>query len=412
MNIKCADDQVQWLFLDLNSFFASCEQQDRAELRGKPVIVVPMMNDATCAIAASYAAKAFGIRTGTRVWEAKKMCPDLLVIKARHKLYVDYHHRILEVLDSCIPISKVMSIDEAACRLMGSECHVEKAIALSHKIKTTLREKIGEAMTCSIGLGPNIFLSKIASGMKKPDGLTIIRKCDLPQALHPLKLQQLYGVGRRMEERLIRHGIKSVATLMAASPYQLRRVWGGVQGALYYELLHGADLQPPSSAFMHSISHQHVLEPEFRNQAGARQFAQHLLTKATERLRYKGYYCRRLGISLRLEGEPSRYWWNETTFAETQDTGFLMQQMMRLCINLPSFKPKKITVLLLDLVHTSKHQPDLFATQPERKNLLPLIDKINHRYGRNTISFGRVGDGVRSFTGHAAFQRVPERFEF
>ena len=87
---------LRWLVLDLNSFFASCEQQEDPELRGKPVIVVPTMAETTCAIAASYPAKAFGIKTGTLVHEARRLCPDVQLVQAHHKLYVEYHHRILD----------------------------------------------------------------------------------------------------------------------------------------------------------------------------------------------------------------------------------------------------------------------------------------------------------------------------
>ena len=98
---------MNWLFVDLNSYFASVEQQDRPELRGKPVGVVPMMADTTCCIAASYEAKAFGVKTGTIVADARRMCPDIVLVEARHELYVDYHHRIVEAVESCLPVTAV-----------------------------------------------------------------------------------------------------------------------------------------------------------------------------------------------------------------------------------------------------------------------------------------------------------------
>src|ERR1039458_373592 len=100
---------MSWLFVDLNSYFASVEQEARPELRGRPVGVVPMMADTTCCIAASYEAKAYGVKTGTVVGEAKKMCPDLVLVEARHELYVEYHHRIVEAVESCLPVTAVMS---------------------------------------------------------------------------------------------------------------------------------------------------------------------------------------------------------------------------------------------------------------------------------------------------------------
>ncbi|MGB9152836.1 MAG: DNA polymerase, partial [Alphaproteobacteria bacterium] len=207
MNMTSPDNTVNWLFLDLNSFFASCEQQERPELRGRPVAVVQMMTDSTCAIAASYEAKAFGVKTGTAIWEAKKRCPGLVLVKARHKLYVQYHRRIIEAVDTCLPVTKVCSIDEMACRLVGREREVPAARELAHKVKQTVREKVGELMICSVGLGPSLFLGKVGSDMQKPDGLVVITKNDLPDVLHRLKLTDIYGIGARMEHRLNQAGI-------------------------------------------------------------------------------------------------------------------------------------------------------------------------------------------------------------
>ena len=128
---------MNWLFVDLNSYFASVEQEARPELRGRPVGVVPMMADTTVCIAASYEAKAYGVKTGTVVAEAKKMCPDLVLVEARHELYVDYHHRIVEAVESCLPVTAVMSIDEMACRLMGRERPLLAAMELGRKVKRT-----------------------------------------------------------------------------------------------------------------------------------------------------------------------------------------------------------------------------------------------------------------------------------
>ena len=179
MNIL-AENPVQWLFLDLNAFFASCEQQENPALRGKPVIVVQTLTDSACAIAASYAAKGFGIKTGTLVREARRLCPEVIPVQANHRLYTDYHDRILKAVDTCLPIEKVMSIDEMACRLMGTERQVPVARELALKIKRALREQVGECLTCSIGLAPNVFLGKVGSDLQKPDGLVVITPTTCP----------------------------------------------------------------------------------------------------------------------------------------------------------------------------------------------------------------------------------------
>lgn len=415
-------DAVNWLFLDLNSFFASCEQQERPELRGRPIIVTPMATDSTCAIAASYEAKAFGIKTGTPVWEAKRMCPGLVAVLARHRVYLDYHHRVIAAVESCLPVTKPLSIDEMACRLMGREREVGQARALALLVKRAILEQVGARMTCSVGLAPSVFLGKIASDMQKPDGLVVIRRRDLPEILYPLALRDLYGIGRGMERRLRGFGITSVEALMQVPRARLRQVWGGVQGVLYYELLHGADLQPPSSPETHSISHQHVLEPELRTMAGAREFSRHLAAKAAERLRHKGYYCRRLGVGVSAEKrtwEPmgdGESWGNETGFRETQSTEFLLERLGVLWRACPRLQPKAVWVVLSGLVPAERHQPDLFAQEDpvaqRRERLSPLLDQINQRYGRGAIGFGVSPEAARRFSGHAAFARVPETFEF
>jgi DNA polymerase-4 len=213
MNKSTADNPVQWLFPDLNAFFASCEQQENPALRDKPVIVVRTPTDSAVAIAASYTAKGFGIKTGTLVREARQLCPDVITVQANHRLYTDYHDRILKAVDTCIPVEKVCSIDEMACRLMGTERQVPVARALALKIKQALREQLGECLTCSIGIAPNVFLGKVGSDLQKPDGLTVITKDNLPDVLLGPELRDIYGIGERMEPRLHRAGILTVAQL-------------------------------------------------------------------------------------------------------------------------------------------------------------------------------------------------------
>src|SRR5215469_10263683 len=138
-----AGPALNWLFVDLNSYFASVEQQDRPELRGKPVGVVPMLADTTVCIAASYEAKAFGVRTGTVVADARRMCPGILLVEGRHELYTEYHHRVVEAVESCVPVTAICSIDEMACRLMGRERPLLAAIDLARKVKSAIAEKVG-----------------------------------------------------------------------------------------------------------------------------------------------------------------------------------------------------------------------------------------------------------------------------
>jgi hypothetical protein len=129
-------EQVNWLFLDMNSYFASVEQQVQPHLRGRPTAVVTVDADSTVCIAASYEAKAFGVSTGTALGEARKKCPDLNVVVARHEIYVEYHEKIKAAVEqNCLHISKIVSIDEMECRLGGRDRQISNAQELARKVK-------------------------------------------------------------------------------------------------------------------------------------------------------------------------------------------------------------------------------------------------------------------------------------
>src|SRR5579875_436029 len=238
-----AEPRLQWLFLDLNSYFASVEQQLRPELRNRPIAVVPVKAETTCAIAASYEAKAYGVRTGTQVAEARRLCPGIVLVEARHEIYVEYHKRIVEAVERCVPVSAVCSIDEMACRLLGREQPLRHALELAREVKTAIRRHVGETLRCSIGLAPNRYLSKVASDMDKPDGLVALTPDILDAALRRLTPRDLPGVGARMEKRLHAAGIHTMDQLLALDRDGMRRAWGSVNGEKLWHWLRGEDFQ-------------------------------------------------------------------------------------------------------------------------------------------------------------------------
>ncbi len=212
-----SNKKLDWLFLDMNSYFASVEQELRPELRDKPTVVVPVMADSTCCIAASCEAKKCGIKTGTKVGVAKRLCSTLNIVESRPTLYIKYHKLIVSAVGSVLPIDKVHSIDEMSCKLTGRHRDYENATALAHAVKRAIKEYVGEYLRCSVGLAPNRFIAKVASGMKKPDGFTVITKEDLPQNLYPLSLRALPGIGARMHARLKKHNVHNVEDLYSLS---------------------------------------------------------------------------------------------------------------------------------------------------------------------------------------------------
>ena len=289
---------LRWLVLDLNSFFASCEQQEAPELRDRPLIVVQTMAETTCAIAASYPAKALGIKTGTLVHEARRLCPDLKLVQANHKLYVEYHHRILKAIDKHIPVEDVMSIDEVACRLDKVQQQPVVARKLAQEIKHEIQTQVGACLTSSIGISANKLLAKLASNMQKPDGLVILPIEELPRAILHLKLRDIPGIGPNMAERLQKADITDIATLWKTDASRLRLIWGGVAGDKMHALLHGEDIVSPKHA-RSSISHQHVLAPNDRTKQKSATVVRQLLVRAAQRLRDDGFFCRRLAVEVK-----------------------------------------------------------------------------------------------------------------
>lgn len=398
------EKKVRVLFLDLNSYFASCEQQLRAELRGKPIAVVPSLVDSTFCIAASYEAKAFGVKTGTRVGDAKKMCPGLILVQARHKEYVILHHKIIEAVESCHPVHAVLSIDEMACRLKGSDQNVSKAIELAKHIKQTIYQKVGTQMRCSIGLAPNRFLSKVASNMQKPDGLTVITEDLLPQVLYPLKLIDLYGIGAQMQKRLHRKRVFSVEQLCGLSKLKMRELWGGIGGERYWNYIRGEDVFEEATR-KRTIGHSAVLAPKNRTPDLALGVLKKLTLKAAVRLRRSGYFACSMAIKVKFVREGK--WEKKVKFIETQDSFLFLKAILMMWKDIPQYKPIKVAIHFFNLVPADAHTPSLFSN-PKKEGLSHLIDQVHEKYGSKALYFGGVHQLEGVGGAKIAFQRVPD----
>lgn len=395
------------LFVDFNSFFASVEQQEQPELRGRPVAVVPVMTDTTCCIAASYEAKRFGIKTGTMVREARQLCPRLRVIEARPSLYVEYHHRLIEVVDSIIPVLEILSIDEMTCALNASHQLRDNAVAIAHRIKKAIAERVGPAMTSSIGIAPNVFLSKTASDMQKPNGLVVIESKDLPHCLYRLELRDLCGIGSAMEQRLRQHGICTIEALCNASASELRRAWGSIEGERLHAKLRGEIVyEAPTQKSV--VSHSHVLSPELRNNEAAYSVLNRLLQKAAMRLRKMEYLSAGMGISLKYVGGAG--WHEEMRFQETQDTLNFLRVLDALWQRRPSNAPSPMAVgvYLFHLAAVGTTTLPLFNDNPGRPALNRLVDQINERFGKNTLYFGGAHTALNAAPMRIAFNRIPD----
>lgn len=403
------------LFVDFNSYFASVEQQADKALRGRPVGVVPVLAETTCCIAASVEAKKFGVKTGTLVREARKLCPQIALVPAQPSLYIEYHGKLKLAIDRCIPTAYVGSIDEMACELIGREQRREHAIGIARQIKTAVRD-VGDWLCCSIGIAPNHFLAKTASDMDKHDGLVVLDLADLPHALHGLGLNDLCGIGANMGERLRAHGIDSVEKLCAADKAAMRLVWGGIEGERFHDALRGV-WQPHREAQRASLGHSHVLGPELRSAAGARAVIVKLLAKAAMRLRHEGYVAGALSVRIKHVGADS--WSADLRFDATDDSRTLLHRLEsalarrdrhsgRLPLRGDKPAPLAVGVTLHHLQRRAESNGSLFVDEARTRALNGVIDRINYKFGNNTLYFGAMQAALGAAPMRIPFQHVPD----
>ena len=400
------------LYVDFNSYFASVEQQLRPELRGRAIGVLPVLAETTCCIAASYQAKAFGVKTGTPVYEARQRCPGIILVEARPALYVEMHHRLVAAVEDCTHVERVLSIDEMTCSLSGSEQRRDKALALAAAIKRSIAEKVGEHLRCSIGIAPNTFLAKTASNMLKPDGCTVIEAADLPEILYSLELRALTGIGKAMEARLQRHGIRSMRALCQANAQQLRHAWGSIEGERMHAKLRGEAAPAAPDKGRASLGHSHVLPPELRNPQSAESVLHRLLQKAAMRLRSEVLVAGSLSTGIKfIDG---RHWQQRMRFDPTSDTLQLLEAFKRLWTARPITRtaPLAVSVTLTDLQAQTQQSRSLWDDHPQTAHdqLNAVIDAVNLRYGKNALYFGGAHQAIDAGAApmRIAFQHIPD----
>jgi DNA polymerase-4 len=418
-------EQVNWLFLDMNSYFASVEQEVQPHLRGKPTAVVTVDADSTVCIAASYEAKAFGVSTGTALGEARKKCPGLNVVVARHEIYVDYHDKIKAAVEqNCLHVSKIISIDEMECRLRGRDMQLANAQELARQVKQAIRS-VGKTLRCSVGLAPNRFLAKIASNMEKPDGLVTITQSQLPQILFKLKPRDLPGIGHNMEKRLLNQGITTMEQLCQLDMDQMTQLWGGVLGTRFWLKLRGSDFDEREQ-HKSSISHQHVLPPNLRTRDQACAVGKKLLHKAAVRLRQAKLWTSAMAIFVLFskdqdakEDDQNGYWlhhgrpmWEASLrFPSCQDTMTLVNVFQEAWKGCPKRRPVMISVALVDLIPEDMRNMTLFDDMyggGKVDRLAQVMDSVNAKFGSTTLYLGGIHHVKEAAPPRIAFKSIPD----
>ena len=434
MSSAAQPDLFSFLHIDLNSFFASVEQQLHPEYRNKPLGVCGTMADTGALIAASYEAKALGIKTLTKVGEAKRLCPDIILVSGSHTVYSEYSRAICAAVERCCPVAHTPSIDEMVCELIGRERELPQARRIALEIKQAIKDDVGETLRCSIGMAPNRYLAKIASDMQKPDGLIGLLPSQLPRAIAHLELRDLPGVGARTEARLNSKGITTMEQLLALDRNGMHALWDSVWGDRLYHWLRGADSgddgAPVASDIQKSLGHSHVMGPEFRSDEGAWSVAHKLLHKAAMRLRMEHFHAGSMAITVKYaltreqasrmktkqhtSGIQHTAWGLEARFPDCQDTLSLLDILRKAWAQRPQdalhIKPFFVGITLRDLIPESEHQETLFGDPDNRVGLSATMDKLNLKYGHSTLHFAGMLPARDTAPTRVAFTQIPVKY--
>ena len=412
-------DGLARLYIDFDSFFASAEQQVQPHLRGRPVGVVPLESEHTCCIAASYEAKAYGVKTGTSVLEAKRLCPDIVFTRARHEVYVKMHHAILAELNNHVPVAGVRSIDEMVCHLMRNEA--ADVHGLAARIKRGLAANIGPCVTASIGFAATELLAKIAAEMHKPNGVTVLRNEDLPHALASLKLTDIPGISKGVEARLSRAGVYSIPALYALEAKQARAIWGSVGGERFLARLKGFEV-PDIPTEKRMFGHSRILPGAWRTPDKARDCARLLTVKAARRLRREPFFATKFSFYLR--GAAGTRWEGGVSFDPARDDHTMLHALESLYRRWQgrgrNERLKQVGVVIHGLVPLEGAQLSLFAsghaleTQERWESLSEVTDRLVGKYGSRALMQGAIPPQPPGGYAGAkiAFNRVPDLADF
>lgn len=280
--------------VDMNSFFASCEQAENPEYAKKPLVVCgDPENRAGIVLAASYEAKAFGIKTTMLCYEAKRLCPNAIFVPCRHKLYSAVSRRVMSILSDFTPVKEQASIDEAYLDMTGTEMLFGDSVSAARLIQKRIFDELH--IGCSVGISTNKLLAKMASDMKKPMGITELYESDVPKKLWSLPARELFGVGGKTAEKLAHYGINTIGDLAKTDEQWLCRVFGPASAKYLHEASNGKcaeHLDPDGTVESRSVGNENTYS--------------HDITNAQEANRELLFLCDSVGYRLRKEGRQAR----------------------------------------------------------------------------------------------------------
>jgi DNA polymerase-4 len=371
------------MHVDMNSCFATMEQQANRHLRGRPVGVAAYARPYGCVIAPSYEAKARGVKTGMRVWEAQKLCPDIEIVQSHPPLYRDAHMRFKRIFECYTDRVTPKSIDEAVLDFRGKDAtRAQNLTEIAYEIKQRVHDEIGEWVRVNVGIATNRFLAKTAAGLHKPDGFDIITKDNLLETYQGMELLDITGINFRNERRLNLAGIKSPMEFFETPVWKLKhRVFQSIVGYYWYLKLRGWEIEDYDSP-RKSIGHDYTLQDRTNNPLKLAKFMMKLCEKTGRRLRRNNYVAE--GVHVWVNYEDGDFWHHGM---RTYSRLYTTQQIFTYAMNVLAMRPDtrviaKMGISVFNLIPYSPEQLSLFdGLHGDKDELSRSLDAINDRYG-------------------------------
>ncbi len=404
------------LFVDMNSFFASCEQQVNYYLRGRPVGVCVYTGKYGCVIAPSVEAKRAGVKTGMRLNDAIQICPDLVPVETNPARYREFHVKIMNVLKKYAEDVLPKSIDEAVVNLNKYGLMYKDPIQIARRIKEDIKNEVGDWLRCSIGVAPNTFLAKLASDLQKPDGLTVIHPENIDAVLAKLNLQDLPGISSNYARRLERAGITNPLKMRYTSAQVLREIFKSVEGYYWHYRLNFYEFDINSHAYKSMQAQRQISKEQRSTVESVEQVFMTLCMRLEQRMVKHGVYCKTIGFTARY-GEPER-WDDYFSIAEPIQDGIELMNLIRERIDRfeqtyhskPVFTTdvRSLGVTVTNFVKKEDVQPNLFEDRSRQNKLRETVYQIKNKFGdikllratelsenmvvKDVIGFGSVKD--------------------
>jgi len=383
------------MHIDLNSCFASIEQQARPRLRGRPVAVLNRRTENTAVITASYEAKAHGVTVGMPFREAKQLCPGLIPVETDPPKYRYVYRKLLAIMEDYSAHVRMKSIDEGVIDFEETTANMaaRNLEDIGLEIKRRLRQEVGRAMRCNVGIAPNRFLAKTAASLHKPDGLDVINHQNLRSVYAQLKLTDLTGIASRLERRLNAVGINTPLEFLDADQLTLERmVFKSINGLAWHQRLRGWEVDKIDYD-LKTVGRQYVLDSFDLSQDEILKRLHHLCESVGAKLRSQNKVARGVRLSVRT---LDRGVWHAHQLAGLPF--FSNQAIYSLSSQLFAGAPGRIREISISCYHLEDGMGDqlsLFGDEVAREQAVAAaIDEINARYGDRMVhSADTLGTG-------------------